>query len=185
MMRTNYITALFSIACLLATHSQAKPLAAATTRQETPAPAPAPTAGLYSWQATDFSFGCGSAACGLGFNVSATAGYVVAAPAFDVQCGALYGAEWTECTPNNADEANEQTQPTVQSTVLVFWDTAGQHGTAPPYRVRVAHAWFDEATGARWNTTASGSAPGGEDAAQFRLLGQRLVAEVETSEYKF
>ncbi|RYO96903.1 hypothetical protein DL765_011476 [Monosporascus sp. GIB2] len=182
MMLTNYITALLPPACLLAAQAQARPLAAATTRQETPAPAPAPTEGLYSWRATDFSFGCGSAACGLGFNVTAARGYVEAAPAFDVQCGALYGAGWTECTPNNADDADEEAQPTVHSTVLVFWDTAGEHGTAPPYRVRVAHAWFEEPTGARWNTTASGSAPGGEDAAQFRLLGQRLVAEVETSE---
>ncbi|RYP26902.1 hypothetical protein DL768_011518 [Monosporascus sp. mg162] len=181
MMLTNYITTLLSSACLLATHARAKPLAAATARQETSAP----TTGLYSWQATDFSFGCGSAACGLGFNVTAPAGYVGAAPAFDVQCGALYGAGWTECTPNGAaDDDDEETQPTVQSTVSVFWDTAGEHGTAPPYRVRVAHAWFDEATGARWNATGSGSAPGGEDGAEFTLLGLRLVAEVETSEFK-
>ncbi|RYP65503.1 hypothetical protein DL771_008260 [Monosporascus sp. 5C6A] len=177
MMLTNYVTTLLSSACLLATQAQAKPLAAAATRQETPAPA----TGLYSWQATDFSFGCGSAACGLGFNVTAAAGYVEAAPAFDVQCGALYGTEWTECTPNDADGV---TQPTVQSTVRLYWDTAGEHGTAPPYRVRVAHAWFEEDTGARWNATGYGSAPGGEDGAEFRLFGQRLVAEVETSEQK-
>ncbi|RYP90858.1 hypothetical protein DL770_002996 [Monosporascus sp. CRB-9-2] len=178
MMLTNYIPALLSSACLLATQAQAKPLTAAAARQETPPP----TTGLYSWQATDFSFGCGSAACGLGFNATAAAGYVDAAPAFDVQCGALYGAGWTECTPNGA--ADEETQPTVQSTVRVFWDTAGEHGTAPPYRVRISHAWFDEATGARWNATASGSAPGGEDGAEFPLLGKRLVAEVETAEYE-
>ncbi|RYP07411.1 hypothetical protein DL764_002546 [Monosporascus ibericus] len=183
-MLTNYITALLSSACLLATQAQAKPLAAATTRQETPTPAPAPTTGLYTWQARDFSFGCGSAACGLGFNVTAAARYLEAAPAFDMQCGALYGAGWTECTPNSAGDVDEETQPTVHSTVHVFWDTSGEHGTAPPYRVRVTHAWFEEATGALWNTTAAGSAPGGEDGAEFRLLGQRLVAEVVTSEYK-
>ncbi|RYP22494.1 hypothetical protein DL767_009028 [Monosporascus sp. MG133] len=177
MMLTKYITTLLSSACLLATQAQAKPLAAATTRQETPAP----TTGLFSWPATDFSFGCGSAACGVGFNVTGDAGYVAAAPPFDVQCGALYGAGWTECTPNGADD--EETQPTVQSTVHVFWDTSGEQGTAPPYRVRVAHAWFDEAAGARWNATGAGKAPGGEDGAEFRLLGVRLVAEVETSEY--
>ncbi|RYP71531.1 hypothetical protein DL769_004685 [Monosporascus sp. CRB-8-3] len=176
MMLTNYITTLLFSACLLATQAQAKPLAAAATRRETPAP----TRGLYTWQATDFSFGCGSAACGLGFNVTGAAGYVAAAPAFDVQCGALYGAGWTECRPNKADDADEETQPTVDSTVHVLWDTTGEHGTAPPYRVRVAHAWFEEATGARWNATGYGSAPRGE--VEFRILGRRLVAEVETPE---
>ncbi|KAK7754113.1 hypothetical protein SLS62_003959 [Diatrype stigma] len=148
--------------------------------------AAASTGSLYVWQATDFSFGCGSAACGIGFNVTAPAGYIAPssststsnpttspAPAFDVQCGVQYGvsAPWTDCTPNGAPEGGYETSS--DSKVQVRWDAG--NGTAPPYRVRVSHTWYDGAAGARWNATGEGSSAG---AADFEVRGTRLVGEV-------
>lgn len=107
--------------------------------------------GAFSWPVTDFSFGSGSASAGIGFNVTATAGYVDGAPGFDVQCGAQFGTAdpWHPCTSNN------QEQPDVK----VMWDNGGH--TAAPYKVQVAHTW--SSAGQSWKATGSGQSASGED----------------------
>lgn len=173
---TTYLTTLLSLSLL----AQSKPLSFSTAPPTSPVSSPrqTTTTGLYTWQATDFTFGCGSAACGVGFNVTAAAGYAGAlssAPAFDVQCGATYGtaAAWTDCTSNTA-QGEYETE--TESQVQVLWDTS--NGTAPPYKVRVSHAWFDGAAGAQWNATGEGSSAG---AAEFEVRGRRLVGEVTSA----
>ena len=170
---TTYLTTLLSLTLL----AQSKPLSFSTAPPTCPVSS-RQTTGLYTWQATDFTFGCGSAACGVGFNVTAAAGYAGAlssAPAFDVQCGATYGtaAAWTDCTSNTA-QGEYETE--TESQVQVLWDTS--NGTAPPYKVRVSHAWFDGAAGAQWNATGEGSSAG---AAEFEVRGRRLVGEVTSA----
>lgn len=171
-MFATYLTTLFTLFALLAQSKPLPPPASSLPRAETPGR-------LYTWQATSFSFGCGPAACGLGFNVTAPAGYYnngngngAPAPAFDVQCGAQYGVQhWTDCRSNTASNSSNSSDSKVQ----VLWDTGDGAGTAPPYRVRVSHTWFDGVAGARWNATGEGSSDG---AADFEVRGTRLLGEV-------
>ena len=116
----------------------------------------------YTWQATNFALGCGSAACGLGFDVKADAGYVEGAPCFDVKCGAPYGAGWIQCRPNSEGEEYEE-----QSSIQAVWDTT--NGSAAPYKVNVSHIWPDEQAGGQFKALGTGSSEGGDGGAAFEI----------------
>ncbi|KAK8090667.1 hypothetical protein PG994_000172 [Apiospora phragmitis] len=76
------------------------------------------------------------------FNISAPAGYIAAAPAFDVVCHPIYIQQgWLDCDNVGAGQANSRVQS--------MWTDASE---SELIKISVAHIWTDEG-GKRTNAT--------------------------------
>lgn len=95
---------------------------AVAARQEEP---------LAYWPASNFQEGCSPGGCIAGFNLTALAGYVSGAPAFNVFCHPIYIQQgWIDCDPVGEQAAG--------SSVQSMWTDASERELI---KLSVAHLW--------------------------------------------
>ncbi|KAK8080042.1 hypothetical protein PG997_007860 [Apiospora hydei] len=101
------------------------------------------------WLATHFAESCSPGGCFASFNISAPAGYVAGAPAFDVICHLVYARQdWRDCDNSGVQGAAGGSR--VQS----MKTDASRRGLV---RISVAHIWTSLEDG-RQRDNASGFA---------------------------
>ncbi|KAI1376856.1 hypothetical protein F4677DRAFT_418260 [Hypoxylon crocopeplum] len=96
-----------------------------------------------TWTATNFEEGCSPGGCIASFNISAPAGYVEGAPAFNVACHPIYIQRgWVECDAISELAAG--------SSVASLWNDASERELI---KISVSHAWLQGE--ARYNASGS------------------------------
>ncbi|KAK8051483.1 hypothetical protein PG993_002868 [Apiospora rasikravindrae] len=86
------------------------------------------------WPASHFAESCSPGGCFASFNISAPAGYVAGAPAFDVVCHPIYiQQDWLDCDNTRTGQANSRVQS--------MWTDVSQRGLV---KISVAHIWTRE-----------------------------------------
>ena len=131
------LTSVFTVLSAIVATTAALPNPVITARDPQP---------YAEWLATNFVEGCSPGGCIASFNISAPAGYLPKAPAFNVSCHPIYIQQgWLTC--DTVGEAGPNPTSYVQS----MWTDASQRELI---KISVAHIWTDE-RGQR--TNASGS----------------------------
>ncbi|KAH9887423.1 hypothetical protein F4778DRAFT_426075 [Xylariomycetidae sp. FL2044] len=106
---------------------------------------------LASWPATNFVEGCSPGGCIASFNISAPAGYVEGAPAFDVTCHPIYIQQgWLDCDVVSGGDGD--------SVVQSMWTGASEFELI---KISVAHLFSSSSSGTRYNASGSVEFPGG------------------------
>ncbi|KAK8105807.1 uncharacterized protein PG998_003720 [Apiospora kogelbergensis] len=130
-------TSIATIISTIAVTAAALPSSAITAQESRP---------FAEWPATNFIEGCSPGGCVAAFNISAPAGYITAAPAFNVACHPIYIQQgWLNC-----DVVGEP-GPNPTSHVQSMWTEASQRELI---KISVAHVWTD-GRGQRTNATGS------------------------------
>ncbi|KAI2613232.1 hypothetical protein GGR54DRAFT_329631 [Hypoxylon sp. NC1633] len=84
-----------------------------------------------TWTATGFEEGCSPGGCIASFNISAPAGYITGAPAFNVECHPIYIQQgWITCDANDAEATG--------SSVSSMWTDASERELI---KISVSHIW--------------------------------------------
>ncbi|OTA60733.1 hypothetical protein K449DRAFT_435132 [Hypoxylon sp. EC38] len=117
---------------------------AALAASATAAPAAVEARETYAtWPATNWQEGCSPGGCRGTYDISAPAGYVDGAPAFNVHCHSTYIQEgWTQCDPVEPQTDN--------SYVASMWTGASEREFI---KISVAHIWYQGE--ARYNASGS------------------------------
>ncbi|KAI0138588.1 hypothetical protein F4776DRAFT_662959 [Hypoxylon sp. NC0597] len=119
-------------------------LVAALAASAVAAPAAVEARETYAtWPATNWQEGCSPGGCRGTYDISAPAGYVSNAPAFNVHCHSTYIQEgWTKC-----DAVGEQAEG---SYVESMWTDASERELI---KISVSHIWYQGE--ARYNASGS------------------------------
>ncbi|KAK7956698.1 uncharacterized protein PG986_005920 [Apiospora aurea] len=103
------------------------------------------------WPAAHFAESCSPGGCFASFNISAPAGYVAGAPAFDVICHPVYARQdWRDCDNSGGVEEAATGSSRVQS----MKTDASRRGLV---RISVAHIWAMGAGSSSRRTMLRGS----------------------------